>query len=49
MIQEKAFDKLKEPVKRVGAPNVPVPFAPVLEKAYLPDYQDILDAAHSCL
>ena len=49
VIQEKAFDKLKEPVKRVGAPNVPVPFAPVLEKAYLPDYKDILDAAHSCL
>ena len=49
VIQEKAFDQLKTPVKRVGAPNVPVPFAPVLEKAYLPDAQDILEAARSCL
>lgn len=49
VIQEKAFDQLKTPVKRVGAPNVPVPFAPVLEKAYLPDAQDILEAVHSCL
>lgn len=49
VIQEQAFDKLKKPIKRVGAPNVPVPFAPVLEKAYLPDYQDILEAVHSCL
>lgn len=49
VIQEKAFDQLKKPVKRVGAPNVPVPFAPVLEKTYLPDCRDILDAAHACL
>lgn len=32
-IQERAFDSLKAPVQRVGAPNVPVPFAPVLEQA----------------
>lgn len=25
-IQERAFDSLKAPVQRVGAPNVPVPF-----------------------
>ena len=49
VIQEKAFEYLKKPVKRVGAPNVPVPFAPVLEDAYLPNAQDILKAAESVL
>ena len=49
VIQEKAFDYLKKPIKRVGAPNVPVPFAPVLEDAYLPNSQDILKAAKSIL
>ena len=49
VIQEKAFDSLKAPVRRVGAPNVPVPFAPVLEQAYLPNAQDILLAARTCL
>ena len=49
VIQEKAFDYLKKPIKRVGAPNVPVPFAPVLEDAYLPNSQDILKAGKSIL
>lgn len=49
VIQEKAFDYLKKPIKRVGAANVPVPFAPVLEDAYLPNSQDILKAAKSIL
>lgn len=49
VIQEKAFDYLKKPIKRIGAPNVPVPFAPVLEDAYLPNSQDILKAAKSIL
>lgn len=48
-IQERAYDSLKAPVQRVGAPNVPVPFAPVLEQAYLPDYEDIMKAAKRCL
>lgn len=48
-IQEKAFDALKKPVQRVGAPNVPVPFAPNLEKAYLPNAEDIIQAVRACL
>ena len=27
----------------------PVPFAPVLEQAYLPNYEDIIAAAKKCL
>ena len=48
-VQEKAFDYLKKPICRVAAPDVPVPFAPVLEKAYVPDYTQVLDAVHSVL
>lgn len=49
VIQENVFDQLKKPVQRVGAPEVPVPFAPVLEKAYLPNEQNILEAVKSIL
>ena len=43
-ISDEAFDFLDAPVKRVGAPFSPVPFAPVLEKIYLPDKDSILEA-----
>lgn len=43
-IAEYAFDYLDAPVKRVGAPFSPVPFAPNLEKAWLPGKADILAA-----
>lgn len=36
-IQETAFDYLDAPVARIGAPFSPVPFSPVLERAYIPD------------
>jgi pyruvate dehydrogenase E1 component beta subunit len=36
-IQEIAFDYLDAPVGRIGAPFSPVPFSPVLERAYIPD------------
>jgi acetoin:2,6-dichlorophenolindophenol oxidoreductase subunit beta len=36
-IQDQAFDHLDAPVRRLGAPFSPVPFSPVLEKAYVPD------------
>lgn len=36
-IQEEAFDYLDAPVFRLGAPFAPVPFSPVLERAYIPD------------
>lgn len=48
-IQEFAFAELKKPVIRVGAPNVPVPFAPNLEKAYVPDKENIKEAVYQCL
>ncbi|MEG1418793.1 MAG: alpha-ketoacid dehydrogenase subunit beta [Oscillospiraceae bacterium] len=47
-IQEFAFDALKAPVNRIGAPNVPVPFAPVLEKAFVPNKEDVVEAVKKC-
>ncbi|NQS89060.1 pyruvate dehydrogenase [Patescibacteria group bacterium] len=41
-IQEKAFDYLDAPVVRIAAPNTPPPSSPVLEKAFLPNEEDII-------
>ncbi len=44
LIAEHAFQYLDAPVKRVGALDAPVPFAPTLEAAHLPDAGRIADA-----
>jgi pyruvate/2-oxoglutarate/acetoin dehydrogenase E1 component len=41
MVAEEAFDALKGPVKRVGAPQIPVPVAPSLEKVFKPGPEDV--------
>jgi 2-oxoisovalerate dehydrogenase E1 component beta subunit len=43
-IAEEAFEDLDAPVKRLTAPDTPVPFAPVLEKAYIPQVDDVVNA-----
>ncbi len=43
-IQEKAWDKLKGPVLRIGGTFSPVPFASVLEKAWIPTKPQIVAA-----
>lgn len=47
LIGEKAFGALKAPVRRVTAPHTPVPFAPSLEKLYIPDPDRIAEAVMS--
>jgi pyruvate dehydrogenase E1 component beta subunit len=44
LVADKAFAALKAPIKRVTAPHTPVPFAPGLEKLYIPDPQRIAAA-----
>jgi pyruvate/2-oxoglutarate/acetoin dehydrogenase E1 component len=44
VIAEQGFDLLDAPVFRLAPPNVPVPFSPPLEDAYLPQVEDIVDA-----
>jgi acetoin:2,6-dichlorophenolindophenol oxidoreductase subunit beta len=48
-IQEEAFDYLDAPVLRLGAPFSPVPFSPVLERAYIPDSARIVDGVRRLL
>ena len=40
-IAEEAFEDLDAPVKRIAAPDTPVPFSPPLEKAYIPQVDDV--------
>jgi 2-oxoisovalerate dehydrogenase E1 component beta subunit len=44
LIAEEGFEHLDAPVIRLAPPNVPVPFSPVLEDAYLPQVSDIEEA-----
>ncbi|WP_151445396.1 alpha-ketoacid dehydrogenase subunit beta [Lacisediminimonas profundi] len=48
-IAEDAFDELDAPVVRVGAPFMPSPYAPSLEKAYIVDAAAIIAAARKTL
>jgi pyruvate/2-oxoglutarate/acetoin dehydrogenase E1 component len=41
-IGQEAFENLDAPVRRVTAPDTPVPFAPVLEKAFIPQVEDVV-------
>jgi 2-oxoisovalerate dehydrogenase E1 component beta subunit len=41
-IAEEAFEDLDAPLKRITAPDTPVPFSPVLEKAYIPQVEDVV-------
>ena len=41
VIAEEAFESLDAPVVRLAPPNVPVPFSPALEDAFLPPVPDI--------
>jgi 2-oxoisovalerate dehydrogenase E1 component beta subunit len=43
-IAEEAFEHLDAPVKRITAPDTPVPFSPPLEKAYIPQVEDVAAA-----
>jgi pyruvate dehydrogenase E1 component beta subunit len=41
---DRGFDDLDAPVKRVTAPHTPVPFSPVLEDAFIPSVERVLEA-----
>lgn len=43
-LMEEAFDWLDAPVKRVAAPEMPVPYNESLERQFLPDAKRIVDA-----
>jgi 2-oxoisovalerate dehydrogenase E1 component beta subunit len=41
-VGEEAFEHLDAPVRRIAAPDTPVPFSPPLEKAYIPQVDDVV-------
>jgi pyruvate/2-oxoglutarate/acetoin dehydrogenase E1 component len=49
LIGEHAFEDLDGPVVRVTAPDVPIPFSPPLERAVLPQVDDVKEACRELL
>ena len=49
LIGEQAFEDLDGPIVRVTAPNTPIPFSPPLERAILPQSDDIREACRELL
>jgi pyruvate dehydrogenase E1 component beta subunit len=48
-VQRECFDALDAPIVRVTAADVPMPYAKVLEKAYLPQPERVIEAVHQVL
>ena len=44
IVADKGFKFLKSPIKKVTCPHTPVPFAPNLEDAFLPNADRVIDA-----
>ncbi len=44
IVADKGFKSLKAPIKKVTCPHTPVPFAPTLEDAFLPNAARIIEA-----
>jgi pyruvate/2-oxoglutarate/acetoin dehydrogenase E1 component len=49
LIAEEAFEDLDAPVRRLTAPDVPIPFSPSLEQHVLPGLDDMKEAARELL
>jgi 2-oxoisovalerate dehydrogenase E1 component beta subunit len=45
IISEEAFDHLDGPIRRITAPDTPVPFSPPLEEFFLPKVSDVVRVA----
>jgi pyruvate dehydrogenase E1 component beta subunit len=48
-VQRGCFDDLDAPVVRVTAADVPMPYSKMLEKAYLPQPERVVEAVHQVL
>jgi 2-oxoisovalerate dehydrogenase E1 component beta subunit len=49
LIAEEAFEDLDAPISRLTAPDVPIPFSPSLERATLPQLDDVKEACRELL
>jgi pyruvate dehydrogenase E1 component beta subunit len=44
LVAEKGFWNLDNPIKKVTSPNTHIPFAPVLEDAFIPSVEKVINA-----
>jgi pyruvate/2-oxoglutarate/acetoin dehydrogenase E1 component len=49
LIAEQAFEDLDAPIRRLTAPDVPIPFSPPLEQAVLPGLDDMKEACRELI
>ena len=49
IVAAEAFEDLDAPVRRLTAPDVPIPFSPPLERAVLPQVDDVREACRELL
>ena len=49
LVAEHCFEDLDAPVRRLTAPDVPIPFSPPLERAVLPQAEDVAKACRELL
>jgi pyruvate dehydrogenase E1 component beta subunit len=49
IVAEEAFDMLKAPIKRVAAPDIPVPLSPPQERFYKPSPELLVKAVRSTM
>ena len=49
LIAERGWEDLDGPVVRVATPDVPIPFSPPLERAVLPQVEDVREACRELL
>jgi len=49
LVADKGFDFLDAPVKRVAAPDTPVPFSPPLEDFFLPNEAKLIEAVREIM
>jgi 2-oxoisovalerate dehydrogenase E1 component beta subunit len=49
LVAQEAFEELDAPVRRLTTPDVPIPFSPTLERAVLPQLDDMKEACSELL
>jgi pyruvate/2-oxoglutarate/acetoin dehydrogenase E1 component len=49
LVAETCFEHLDAPIRRLTAPDVPIPFSPPLEQAVLPQLEDMKEACRELL
>ena len=49
IVSDRCFEHLDAPVRRLTAPDTPIPFSPPLEQAVLPQLEDMKEACRELL